>query len=468
MNSIKENKTQLPANFLSLLKESIGDKNSIILTDRLQNEKAVTSVRMNILKTHLHTDEIFSSNNIEKVAWASNGYYLAQRPRFTSDPFFHAGCYYVQEASGMYMDIVKESIEVEEPGFFDNDILALDLCAAPGGKSTHLLSVISENSLLVANEVIRSRATILADNIAKWGASNAIVTNNDPQNFEQINEFFQLVIVDAPCSGEGLFGKDINAISEWSLENVNLCAQRQRRILSDVWGSLREGGFMVYSTCTYNKFENDNNLSFIVDTLGGEIVDLKLPVDSGIIRTELGGAQFIPGLVRGEGQYLSIVRKNGDTSGLFSKYRLKEQKDSSKISVKELQRDFTFKLAGDLLKGYPKSLIKEINYIESNLKTILSGVALANIKGKDFIPHADFALWNKISLLDTYPFGINEVDVDLDTALKFLSKEALSLPSSPKGFLLIRYNGAPLGFVKNLGNRCNNLLPQARRILKLN
>ena len=234
MNSLEENKLELPLEFLNLLEESIGSSNSEILIKRLQNERAVTSIRFNTFKNYI-PENLFSDNKLEKVTWANNGFYLDQRPRFTSDPYFHAGYYYVQEASGMYMDIVKKSIEKDSNCFFTQIIISLDLCAAPGGKSTHLVSLLNDKSLLVANEVIKTRATILADNIAKWGSSNVIVSNNDPQHFTNLKEVFELVIVDAPCSGEGLFGKVSLAVKEWSLDNVKLCTQRQKRILSDVW-----------------------------------------------------------------------------------------------------------------------------------------------------------------------------------------------------------------------------------------
>ena len=200
-------------------------------------ESSPTSIRLNPLKK--------SKVPEKKIPWTETGYYLEQRPRFTLDPLFHAGAYYVQEASSMLMEQgVRQSMDVTQP------ILALDLCASPGGKSTHLLSLLSADSFLVSNEVIRARASVLSENIQKWGYENVLVTNNDPIDFQLLPGFFDLIVVDAPCSGEGLFRKDQAAMKEWSVDNVQLCAQRQQRIVADVWPSLKEEGILLYSTCT--------------------------------------------------------------------------------------------------------------------------------------------------------------------------------------------------------------------------
>lgn len=470
MNSLTDNKIILPSDFLALLKESIGNKNADILAERVINQNSIASVRFNPYKCNLDFASIFGDNLSSQVLWADNAYYLNERPRFTSDPFFQSGFYYVQEASSMYMNIVRRSIEKCEKDFFNQSLIALDLCAAPGGKTTHLSTLLNNSSLLVANEVIKQRSTILADNVAKWGVPNIVVTNNDPADFSKLNNTFHLVVVDAPCSGEGLFGKDPSAIEQWSLANVNLCAQRQRRILSDIWSVLRNGGFLVYSTCTYNHFENDDNLQFILNELGGEIVDIDLLGGCGIEKTKSGGAQFIPGLVKGEGQFLSIVRKKGDIKNLYTPLKYKEPKTKLKTNIKIPQLDsiFNYSLLGDMLKGYPIQIEKEIKFIEQNLRSVHSGLAIANIKGKDYIPHSDFALWSGINqIIENMPFNINIINVTLEQAQKFLTKDVLSFANAPKGFLLLVYNNAPLGFVKNLGNRVNNLLPQARRIIKL-
>ena len=403
----------------------------------------------------------------------------------------------------MYMELVAQAVERDfalrggaEAGvkggadagaqggkFFEEKLAALDLCAAPGGKSTHLVSLLGDDSLLVSNEVIKSRAVILADNIAKWGWENVVVTNNDPADFGAFEELFDVVVVDAPCSGEGLFRKDPQAAGEWSPANVNLCAQRQQRILADIWPSLAPGGYLVYSTCTYNKFENDGNLKFLCEELGAEAVKLVAPEGSGIIETPGGGFQFVPGRVKGEGQYMALVRKDGEWEpGAFAsavghskggkKHKGgKDTKGKNQVQFEKgcnyLPCNYIKILQGDLVKGYREDLYERIRFVEENLKTVLSGIATAEKKGKDYIPHADFALAGVVASMvasGSLPAGISAVEVGREDALKFLAKEPLLFPSAPAGYLLLVYCGLPLGFVKNLGNRSNNLLPMARRI----
>lgn len=455
----------LPQEFKEYAAEALGEQISQQLFSKIDSTESITSVRINPFKMGEH-----SYTNM--VPWCNNGYYLHQRPLFTLDPAFHSGSYYVQEASSMYMQIVKETIELQEPGFWDNNITALDLCAAPGGKSTHLLSILNSTSLLVSNEVIKSRSIILADNIAKWGCSNCVVTNNDPADFAKLPLLFNLIIVDAPCSGEGLFRKDSDAIGEWSKDNVKLCAARQQRILSDIWDSLDENGFLVYSTCTYNKYENDNNLLFLKDELGAQIVPINIKKEWNIISTQMGGLQFVPGMVNGEGQFMAIVRKPSANKDSFERRRdKKKEKKSGTLAVEKdcpyVPQEFVAHLMGDMVKAYPKSLYNPIKEIEQHLKVVLSGVAVATKKGKDYIPHADLALQSFVTEQiknNTLPKGITPVEVDNNTALKFLAKEALTFPNEPNGYLLLHYKGNGLGFVKNLGNRSNNLHPMARRI----
>lgn len=425
---------------------------------------------------------------LSPVMWSSCGHYLPRRPLFTLDPLFHAGAYYVQEASSMYMELAAKAIEEDysarggEGNFFCRELNALDLCAAPGGKSTHLASLLGNDSLLVSNEVIKSRAVVLADNIAKWGRDNVVVTNNDPVDFGAFEEQFDLVVVDAPCSGEGLFRKEPEAIAEWSPANVDLCAQRQRRILADIWPSLAPGGYLVYSTCTYNKFENDGNLKWLADTFNCNIITLSFCTtdsESGIIKTPMGGFQFVPGKVRGEGQFMAVVRKEGDLeSSIFGRTAQgkkkkggKDAKGKNQVQFEKgcnyLPNNYIKVLQGDLVKGYREDLYERIKFVEENLRTVLSGTAMANKKGKDYVPHADLALQGIVAQMvasGELPAGISAVEVGREDALKFLAKEPLVLPDAPMGYVLLSYKGLGLGFVKNLGNRTNNLLPMARRI----
>ena len=298
---------RLPGTFIDSIKDAKG-LNREEFEQVHQSGEQVTSIRINHRKI---INNQYSILNIQsgKVPWNSNGYYLSARPSFTSDPVFHAGAYYVQEASSMLLEqAVRQSIDLTTPQ------VALDLCAAPGGKSTHLLSRLSDDSLLIANEVIRSRASVLMENIEKWGRDNVIVTNNDPADFGRLEEFFDLVLVDAPCSGEGLFRKEPEAMHEWSMKNVNLCALRQRRIISDIWLSLKPGGILIYSTCTYNDQENIGNLAWLAGQHDLTFETLMLDPAWGVTVVNQGlaiGYQCFPNKVTGEGFFFSVIRKSG-------------------------------------------------------------------------------------------------------------------------------------------------------------
>ena len=526
---------KLPQEFIEMAKASIGAEALAVYLDHFNNtlnisaqsqgaetksdskSSNITSIRVNPAKMESIQTLDYLLKDAEPVPWCGTGYYLPHRPQFTLDPLFHCGAYYVQEASSMYIQKAFEAIEANEPGFLNGNIKILDLCAAPGGKSTHIASLINRRSLLVSNEVIKSRAVILADNMAKWGAENVVVTNNDPRDFKKLNGYFNLIVVDAPCSGEGMFIKDPAAINEWSPANVDLCASRQRRILQDIWNSLQEGGYLIYSTCTFNHLENDNNLQYIVDELGADVIEINFITTSennaannntsannttdhksNIIKTPAGGYQFVPGLVKGEGQYMAVVKKlsksgcegNDRVSATEADYSAKAvkgkrgdyRKDDGKKGGKNgnnqlkgftylLESSYELALAGELVKAYPKELANDIKYLESQLRIVSSGIAAAILKGKDYIPHADLALISSYAHNANKPDGPDctalpfpVVELSKEQALAYLSKEPLVLANEPNGYLLLTYSGLPLGFVKNLGNRSNNLWPQARRI----
>ncbi len=476
---------KLPVEFMEYAGQALGEGAARLLFSQIEEGRELTSVRLNIHKcgddgaTILNTisPEAEGCNALSRVGWCGNGYRLPERPLFTLDPLFHCGCYYVQEASSMYMELAFDAIRKDYAArregadlFFESPDL-LDLCAAPGGKTTHISSLLSKGSLLVSNEVIKSRASILAENVAKWGADNIVVTNNDPSQFSSLKGLFDIVVVDAPCSGEGLFRKDKDAVEEWSPANVELCAQRQQRIISDIWPALKDGGYLVYSTCTYNKFENDGNLRWMKESFDAEVIGIEIPQGSGIIATSEGGIQFVPGLVEGEGQFMALLRKPGSLRagrGERASGGTREKKREKVIFEKGcsyLPDSYVKVLQGDLVKGYKSELFDRIRFIESNLRVILSGIAVATKKGKDYIPHADLALsveFGRMAERGESPFPV--VELSRRSALEFLKKEPLPFPDMKNGYLFLTYMGRGLGFVKNLGNRSNNLLPVARRI----
>ncbi len=438
----------LPEAFISLLQESYSADAVRQLCAALAETPPV-SIRRNAAKISAEALVAhFGENADGTVAWAPEGLYLKQRPSFTLDPLFHTGAYYVQEASSM---AVGELLLKALPDAKEKSLRVLDLCAAPGGKSTHLVSLLGPESLLVSNEVMRQRASVLADNLTLWGLPNVVVSNNDPADFGRLTGYFDLLLVDAPCSGEGMFRKDETAIAEWSPDTVQLCAARQRRILADSWTSLRDGGYLIYSTCTFNHLEDEDNTAWICKELGGECLSQR---------------HFLPGTDRGEGFYCALIRKNGDAPRKpLRTARSKAPVDSAaKEAARLLQpgcaiREKVTRDGTRLLKAFPEALVAEMEALAQVLSVLRSGTAVATVKGRDLIPEADLAyatLFNQ----EAYP----KVELEREDALRYLAHETIDLNSHPKGYLTLCFKGLPLGFVKNLGNRYNTLHPLSRRI----
>ena len=437
----------LPENFVRRTTALLGEEFRDL--EKALEGIAPTSIRVNNKMDHIPSEE--------RVAWCETGYYLKERPLFTADPLFHAGVYYVQEASSMFLvQAVKQH--------FPDARTVLDLCAAPGGKSTLLTQALPESSLLVSNEIVRSRAYILAENLIKWGNPNIVVTNSDPKDFQGLPGFFDALVIDAPCSGEGMFRKDAGAIGEWSEYNVTLCAARQREILSSVWDTLKTDGILVYSTCTFNREENEENVRWICDELGADILEMDLKGNQDITVTDCG-YRFYPHKTKGEGFFLSVLRKNAT----IQTTQKNKRDDKKNVKVVTKSNDFTFSLKDsprwvifpedNLIKAYDRDRLNDFLYIRKQLKCMHSGILLGELKGKDLIPSASMAL---SKVLDKE--SVETIEVDYRTAISFLRKEAITLPDSSRGYVLISFKGQPLGWVKNLGNRTNNLYPQEWRI----
>ena len=398
------------------------------------------------------------------VAWCETGFYLPERLTFTFDPLFHAGAYYVQEASSMFLEQVIQAY-VKEP------VRCLDLCAAPGGKSTLLAGCLPKGSLLVSNEVIRSRSYVLAENMAKWGNPNCVVLNNDPAAIgEALPHFFDLVVADVPCSGEGMFRKDSDSTGEWSVEHVQLCAARSRRIIHDVWEALKPGGLLVYSTCTYNTEEDEENIHYLVETFGAESLIVPIPEAwqiCGPLRHEHPVYRFFPHRIPGEGFFLAVLRKKEEEISPRKTKRKKEKgKATPAISTQAthyLQEPECFQFAwrGTQLIAYPKALAEPIQQlIDSSLRPLSMGIFLGELKGKDLIPSEELALSTALN-----PEAFPKVELTWEEAIRYLRKEAITLPLEvPRGNVIVSYQGYPLGFVKHLGNRSNNLYPAEWRI----
>lgn len=453
---------RLPREFLESIRHTAGFEEEAFIAVHDLGEQ-VTSIRVNPSKFGGYRESsFFRRNSISHVPWCQWGFYLESRPSFTFDPLFHAGCYYVQEASSMFLEqAMKQSVDLS------GRLRVLDLSAAPGGKSTHLHSLLSKDSLLVSNEVIRQRAQVLRDNIIKWGCENVVVSNNDPRDFARLGGFFDVIVVDAPCSGSGLFRRDPEAIHEWSLNNVALCSQRQQRILSDVLPALREGGILVYSTCSYSVEEDESIMDWLVSEKSMENISLKVDVDWGITRTSSPGGSMgyrcWPDKVKGEGFFIACFRKNNAASG----GSIGRVKHSSATKQEAMFLEKWMSLEGkkiirheNTLYCWPSSMAEEMGVVLDNLRVIYSGVKAGEMMRNKLVP--DHALAMSL-LVDP---AIPSLEVEEADAIRYLQRKEMLVEAPAKGWHLVKYEGHSLGWVNVLSNRMNNYYPKELRILK--
>ncbi len=351
--------------------------------------------------------------------------------------------------------VFRQFVDGESP-------VVLDLCAAPGGKSTHLASLLDGRGWLVSNEVMRGRVGVLQENLTKWGAPNVTVTNSDPADFTDLSGLFDVILVDAPCSGEGMFRKDEQAVAEWSPENVRFCAERQRRILADVFPALAEDGILIYSTCTFNKEEDEENVKWIAEELGAEILEVQLD-DSWQVSTIGAGYHFYPHKTRGEGFFLAALRKTSEAS-LSRRKKKNDAKNvlppQAKSLVDWLKEPVKLMTRNDVVYAVLSDYAELTAQLADYLRIVQSGVEVATVKGKDLIPSQNLAFsW----LLKEGLFP--SVELSWEDAVAYLHKDNILLDSTaPKGILMLTYRGVALGWAKNLGNRCNNLYPSEWRI----
>ena len=419
----------LPKEFETYTRKLFGEERYVLFLKGLDQDSP-TSIRLNTFK--LKENEGISETLIpQQIPWCKEGYYLNERPNFTFDPLLHAGIYYVQEASSMFLSHVLRQL-IKHP------VMMLDLCAAPGGKTTCARTAIPGGSLLFSNEPIGKRAQILAENIQKFGHPDIVVTNNYPRDYKKTKLVFDVIIADVPCSGEGMFRKDAQAIEEWSLQNVEKCCQLQRSIITDIWDNLRPGGILVYSTCTFNAHENEENVAWILNHYDAELIEIPVEKEWNITSSLIGNPlndgrkfpvyRFIPGLTKGEGLFMAVIRKAGDNENLNNPNDIRSDK-----------------------------IVAEAN---KRLKVLVHGVKKNIEKGKNIIPDHSLAL-SIVGNKGKFP----AIEIDYSTSISYLRHEAIVLPpDSPKGIVTLQYRGVPIGFAKNLGSRANNLYPQEWRI----
>jgi 16S rRNA C967 or C1407 C5-methylase (RsmB/RsmF family)/NOL1/NOP2/fmu family ribosome biogenesis protein len=398
------------------------------------------------------------------VPWSSHGYHLETRPSFTFDPLFHAGAYYVQEASSMFLEqALRQTTDLARPQ------KVLDLCAAPGGKSTLLQSILSPESLLISNEVIRNRVHILEENMNKWGAANAIVTSNDPRDFQRLENYFDVIVVDAPCSGSGLFRREPGAVEEWSSGNVQLCWQRQQRILADCWPALRHDGVLIYSTCSYSREEDEDVLDWITTELDAKSCRLQTAPEWNIVETTGSkgayGYRFYPHRLMGEGFFIACLRKNG--GGIFTPPRKTSFPERPGKKEQESLRNWVlsssplaFFVHQQQVHALPESRLAELPILQAACYLKSAGLLLGQLSAKDFIPDHHLAMSTIV-----HP-GVMTLPLSRQQALQYLRKEELRLETTHRGWALVQYEGHNLGWIKVLPQRSNNYYPKEWRILK--
>lgn len=434
----------LPAGFLA---EISRHAELTPLAQALLDPPAV-SVRVNTSKGQ--------STRGEQVPWCAEGCYLDERPRFTFDPALHQGLYYVQDASSMAIAAVARELAAGRPQIY------LDACAAPGGKTTAAISALPEGSFVLANEYDFRRAEILAENVAKWGCPDCAVARGDTRRLARLKGMFDMVAVDAPCSGEGMMRKDRQAVEQWSPSLVSQCADTQREILANVWQALRPGGHLIFSTCTFNLHENEENLAWLVSEYDAEPVTVAAlePHDQIChgIGTSLPCYRFLPGRVRGEGLFLAVVKKPGRRAEKSAKAKSKPA--TSRPEAKWLiGNDWRLNQIGDDLYAVRERHATLLAEMGKALDLLAPGLRVATIKGHDSIPSQELALSTALA-----PDAFARRDVDRATAIAYLQRQAVAT-DAPKGYVLLTYLSHPLGFVKNLGARANNLYPKPWRIL---
>jgi NOL1/NOP2/sun family putative RNA methylase len=456
----------LPAPFIQSLDGIKGFDKKAFEAVHASGEK-ITSIRLNPAKHANVLEQLFiEANQASRVPWCEQGYYLNERPSFTFDPLFHAGCYYVQEASSMFLEqALKQTTDLSQP------LRVLDLCAAPGGKSTHIQSLISKESLLVCNEVIKSRAAVLEENIIKWGALNTVVCNNDPGHFARLENYFDVMVIDAPCSGSGLFRRDPQAINEWSENNVELCCQRQQRIIADAWPALKQDGILIYSTCSYSREEDEEILDWMQENFSVESKILLLNPDWGIEQSVsekhgMAGYRFYPDKVKGEGFFMAVLQKKDGAS--FEGYRSKKSvvekiTKGEEALVKpwlEADLDFIYFKQQEEIIGLPASLEADIPLLQTALYIKKAGLRIGKLAAKDLIPDHQLAMSNILNK------NIVSIPLNREQSIQYLRRDDVQLNTVHKGWALLNFKGQNLGWVKVLANRFNNYYPKEWRILK--
>lgn len=473
--------TALKPEFISMLVGLLGDEKGQELAGFLDTPPE-TSIRLNGRKTCPQT----LYKGMEPVPWCEKGFYLPSRPSFTLNPLFHCGAFYVQDASSMIHHALATEVSQGTP------LAVLDLCAAPGGKTTAVIDALPDGSVIVANEYDARRAQILKENLSKWGYPDIMVTNAPADHFSPMKEEFDLVIVDAPCSGEGMMRKEDVARTQWSEGLVKSCSCLQRKILRNALPTLKRGGHLIYSTCTFNTHEDEGNVKWLCEEFGLENIPLQLKGTDTLcdsLTPDIHALRFFPGQTRGEGLFVALLRKpDGSTqkeetdigSRNYKSLTAKDsgrqrQKKGAKSSISLLKEtglfrnwvkspeDVIFMADDQKVSVFHKGTERMLTRLPDNIRLLSSGVETAHMAGKDLVPSQELA-WSTLMEENAFP----RIELDESDALDYLRGAAIRIPENqPKGFLLVTFRDQPLGFVKNIGSRANNLYPKGWRIHSL-
>lgn len=450
---------RLNTTFLNTIENCQGfDKEAFI---EAHHQTPVVSIRVNQSKITERSNVLDDDNLLTTVPWCDEAYVLKNRPSFTLDPLFHAGAYYVQEASSMFLQHVANLLFQEGRSY-----KALDLCAAPGGKST-LMAGMHQFGLIVSNEIIQSRVAVLQENIIKWGQMKVLVSNNDPSDFKRLPGYFDFVMVDAPCSGSGLFRKDEKAMNEWNPELVDFCAARQKRVLHAAIETVAEGGYLFYSTCSFSEEENEDNLDFLIDTGLFESVDILTDPSWNIVSTiskkhGARGFRFYPDKIMGEGFFCGVLKKvsSANINTIVYPHSVKTLPLDAQLKewVTDAEVLHYFQKADDVFAFDPEFL-PDLNLISSVLKLRKSGLRLGEIIRGEFVPNHELAM----STLQSNQ--IPAIQLDLKTSLQYLRRETIETTVAQKGWSLVQYKGISLGWIKQVQGKAKNHYPLNWRIL---
>ena len=447
---------QLNSDFIKQIQGLLPAESEALLGAITGTEPSV-SIRVNPAKT---------STAEANVPWCRFGHYLKDRMPFTFDTDFQTGRYYVQDASSMFIHHVIEQL-VKEP------VRYLDLCAAPGGKTTTALSALPEGSLVVGNEIMPARARVLRENILKWGCPNAVVTNNAPKDLGRLTHFFDVIATDVPCSGEGMMRKDEEARNQWTPALVKQCADLQHSIIDDIWPALKPGGLLIYSTCTYNRQEDEQMVAYIVERYGAESVEVPAVEAAWNIHSAIDSPhhcyRFMPHRTQGEGLFMAVLRKPADEPRKDTLKQKKQKGGKQKQGApmpKGIEKwlknasEYVLSLQEEEIIAIPKAYAQEIAFLQQSLHVLHAGVAIGTVKGKNCVPSHALALSTALNA-DAF----TSCEVAYPTAMAYMRGEAITLADAPRGYVLLTHGGHPIGFANNLGNRANNLYPKPWRIL---